>query len=169
MASKYEKVCPGCKERFDIREGYIKSTTRYWHPKCYEAKQIEKEATTERDLGRQAIFNYLTEVGFEPNYVRWGQQISKFRREGYTDVGILLTLKYWFEIKQGDIAKANGGMGIVPFIYQDAQRYYHSILQKQAQLEQEMERFANEDKKVIKLMREENKVRRLGYIDFDSI
>jgi hypothetical protein len=40
---KYIRVCPGWKEKFDIRDGYTKSTTRYWHPDCYDKKQKEKE------------------------------------------------------------------------------------------------------------------------------
>lgn len=42
----------------------------------------------------------------------------------YTYSGILGTLKYFFEIKGNSIEKANGGIGIVGYIYQDARRYY---------------------------------------------
>lgn len=168
MSGTYIRICPGCKEKFDIRTGYKKSTTRYWHPSCYEKKQEELASTKERDLGRQAVFNYLTEIGMEPNYIRWAQQLGKFRREGYTDAGILLTLKYWFEVRQEDIDKANGGMGIVPYVYQDAQRYFHKLLQKQEQLEEEVKRFANEDKQVIKLTRQKN-LKNKNIINFENI
>lgn len=166
---KYMRICPGCGKEFDIRGEYIKTSTRYWHPQCHEAKIKEKEERKEDNLGRQAIFNYLTGLGMEPNYIRWGKQRNDFHKKGYTDVGILLTLKYWFEVKQGDLAKANNGMGIVPFIYEDAQKYYQNILEKQEKLEQEMQRCATENKKVIKLTRDENVNKNIGFINFDDI
>ena len=171
MASvkKYMRICPGCGKEFDIRGEYKKTSTRYWHPQCYETIYKEKEERKEDNLGRQAIFNYLTEIGMEPNYIRWGKQRSDFHKKGYSDVGILLTLKYWFEVKQGSLAKANNGMGIVPFVYEDAQRYYKGILEKQEKIEQEMKRFAKEDKKVIKLTRDENIKRKIGFINFEDI
>ena len=45
----------------------------------------------------------------------------------YTYSGILKTLKYWFEIKKGDLEKANGGIGIVPYVYDDAFLYWRGI------------------------------------------
>lgn len=44
----------------------------------------------------------------------------------YTYSGILRTLKYVFEVKNGDLSKANGGIGIVPWKYQEAYNYYYN-------------------------------------------
>lgn len=45
----------------------------------------------------------------------------------YTYSGILSTLKYAFEIKHNDISKANGGIGIVGYLYQEAFRYNYDL------------------------------------------
>ncbi|MCM1324725.1 MAG: hypothetical protein NC218_11440 [Acetobacter sp.] len=49
----------------------------------------------------------------------------------YTYSGILKTLKYFYEIKHGDISKARNGIGIVSFVYDDAYRYWRSIWEAQ--------------------------------------
>lgn len=36
-------------------------------------------------------------------------------------------MKYFFEVKNGSLEKARGGIGIVPWIYEDAYNYYYSI------------------------------------------
>jgi hypothetical protein len=45
----------------------------------------------------------------------------------YTYSGILKALKYFYEIKGNSTEKANEGIGIVPYCYQDAYNYYFSI------------------------------------------
>ena len=49
----------------------------------------------------------------------------------YTHSGILKALIYFFEIKGNSIDKANGGIGIVPYIYKDAYNYYYAQWQAQ--------------------------------------
>jgi hypothetical protein len=36
-------------------------------------------------------------------------------------------LIYHFEVKKGDIKQANGGIGIVPYVYEQARNYYYQI------------------------------------------
>ena len=52
---------------------------------------------------------------------------------------MLKTLIYWYEIKGNSIEKANGGIGIIPYVYKDASEYYYSIYLAQ---------IANRDKKI---------------------
>ena len=42
----------------------------------------------------------------------------------FSYTGILKSLIYFFEIKGNSIEKSNGGIGIVPFIYTEAYKYY---------------------------------------------
>ena len=51
---------------------------------------------------------------------------------------MLKTLIYWYEIKGNSTEKANGGIGIIPYVYKDASEYYYSIYLAQ---------IANRDKK----------------------
>lgn len=51
-------------------------------------------------------------------------QIQKFKQQGMSYRGQLLTLKYFYEVKGSDIRKSNGSIGIVPFVWQEAELYY---------------------------------------------
>lgn len=62
--------------------------------------------------------------------------------------GILSTLKYWYEIKGNSIAKANEGLGIVPYVYSDAKKYYESIFYA-TQLNKDITNYENEKKIII--------------------
>ena len=44
---------------------------------------------------------------------------------------MLKALIYHYEIKGGDIDKANGALGIVPYVYQKAYNYYYSLWEAQ--------------------------------------
>ena len=44
---------------------------------------------------------------------------------------MLKTLEWWYEIKKNPIDKANGGIGIIPFVYQEAYNYYKAIYDAQ--------------------------------------
>ena len=58
------------------------------------------------------------------------KQIKDFQIEyNYTYSGMLKTLIYWYEIKGNSKEKANGGIGIVHFIYNDAYNYYLGLFQ----------------------------------------
>ena len=45
----------------------------------------------------------------------------------YTYSGMLKALVYFYEVKGNNKNKANGGIGIIPFIYKDAYNYYYNL------------------------------------------
>ena len=46
---------------------------------------------------------------------------------GYSYSGMLKSLKYWYEVKKESKDKANRGIGIIPFIYDDCREYYYRL------------------------------------------
>ena len=51
------------------------------------------------------------------------KQIKDYRElYNYTYSGMLGTLVYWYDVKQAPLDKANGGIGIVPYIYEQGRR-----------------------------------------------
>lgn len=166
-------ICPGCKLQVEkIEENKIKGKNnyvRYWHPQCWQAAKREKEKKIAEEMGRKAIFNYLIDLGMSPNYAFWGRQRNDFiNKYGYSDSGILMALKYWFGEKQNSISRANGGMGIVPYIYDDAQRYYRTIILKKKKLSEQARRQQEEDRKVIKVEKIEQDKRK-DFIDLNLL
>lgn len=68
------------------------------------------------------LFNY----DYVPPRAR--KQINQFIQEyNYTYSGMLKALVYFYEIKGGDKEAAHDGVGIIPFIYQDAYNYYYNL------------------------------------------
>lgn len=89
-----------------------------------EQEKIKKE---EKDA--QALEEYIV-ILFQLEYLnpRIRKQIKEYVEQyGFTYSGILKTLQYWYEVKKNDITKANGGIGIVPYVYTQAKNYYHSL------------------------------------------
>ena len=78
---------------------------------------------------QEKLDRYIMKL-FKTDYVnqRIRRQINDFIKEyNYSYSGIRKSLAYFYEVKGNPIDKANGGIGIVPYIYQDAYRYYYSL------------------------------------------
>ena len=60
------------------------------------------------------------------------KQIKEYiNNYNYTYSGMLKALIYFYEIKKNDTSKANGGIGIIPYVYNDAFNYYYAIWEAQ--------------------------------------
>lgn len=106
------------------------SQRRYAHQECSltEEQKKNKEEQDKIDLD-----NYIMQL-FKIDYVdaRIRKQIKQYREEyNYTYSGIRKALVYFYEVKGNPIEKANGGIGIVPYVYQNAYNYYLALWQAQ--------------------------------------
>ena len=126
--AKHYVICLYCNEKFDREaEPAVKvNGRRYAHQKCVEEheKSLSEE---EQDLHK--LEKYIMEL-FSDDTInpRIRRQINDFKTKNkYTYSGMLKTLIYWFEIKKGDIEKTNHGIGIIPWIYDEACQYYYSL------------------------------------------
>ena len=121
-------TCVYCKQRFDRDKfPYVQvSARRYAHQECSltEEQKLSKEEQDKIDLE-----NYILQL-FKIDYIdaKIRKQIKQYREEyNYTYSGIRKALVYFYEVKGNSIEKANGGIGIVPYVYQDAYNYYYHI------------------------------------------
>jgi hypothetical protein len=121
-------ICPYCKLKFDAdKEEYIKpNSQRYAHKKCYEeACANQKKEETDRDKVIEYIRQLFGNQNINP---RVWKQLKQYTEEyHYTYKGILNALIYAFEVRKNDVSKARGGVGIVPYVYQDANQYFTDI------------------------------------------
>lgn len=125
--------CLYCGKTFD-RDKYpsVQVGRRYAHKEC-SLSTDERKAQEEQD--KQDLDDYIIKL-LKIDYVdaRIRKQINKYIEEyQYTYSGIKKALVYFYEIKGNNIEKANGGIGIVPFIYKDAFNYYYALWQAQQQ------------------------------------
>ena len=137
-------TCTICKKRFD-RDKYpavLVNTRRYAHASCAGALS-EEQAKEEQD--RQALEEYIIQL-FNLKHMdgRITLQIKKFIQDyNYTYSGILRTLKYFYEVKKNDLSKSNNGIGIVPWVYQEAYNYYYNQwLLKQKNVDKNIEEYS---------------------------
>lgn len=119
MAKQSQVKCPICEEKF-YREDceYKQVGRRYYHQKCYESQSEDIRLTQEihekmRSLLKDAYIKQKID-----------KQIKSYLEENKTLKGIKLTLDYWYDIKKNDPTKAMGGIGIVGYIYKEAQSYW---------------------------------------------
>ena len=117
--------CRVCKRQINKKEDdwIMPSKNYYYHKKCYENWKKAEPASDEeyKDL----IYDFIKR-DLKKNYDYWicETQREKFLKQKMTNKGILFSLKYFYEVKHGDWEKGHGGIGIVPFIYNDACAYW---------------------------------------------
>lgn len=141
--AKHIVKCSICGEQFDANTvEYVKtSSRRYAHATCYEAKSAEM---TQEEKDKIALEEYIKQL-LNIDYInpRIKKQIKTYTEEyKYTYSGIRKALIYFFEIKGNSVEKANGGIGIVPYVYKQSFDYYYGIwLAKQKNENKDVETF----------------------------
>ena len=116
---KSRKVkCPEC-ETFNHKEETIYHQKRYYCKICYNNKT--KESQHYKDL-ISYICN-LYEIEAPSGFIL--VQIKKFKEQfNYTYKGIELTLEYFYEIKTNNTPEAGQGLGIIPYVYEEAKQFF---------------------------------------------
>lgn len=105
---------------------------------------------------RDALFFYILKLFgqySEDNPVNpWNiTQMQKFKSQGMSYQGQLLTLKYFYEVKKGKIERANGSIGIIPFIWADAAIYYEKQAKRADEIAAAIEKQLAQDRIEIKI------------------
>lgn len=141
-------ICPYCgkevhKASVDCVKNEIEGLglRRYYHIDCHKLAQDKpknewpyncKKAETkegEIKLYTDIIYDYmLKEQKVLPNYKKIYSQLENFykKRPALKPKGCFLTIKYHYEIKNKNQRedKSEGGIGIVPFLYDEAKIYW---------------------------------------------
>ena len=150
MAKHYVK-CYYCGEKFDANEEeYIMATSRrYAHKKCSENKE---QTLTQEQLDKIALEEYIQKL-FNIDYVepQIQLQIKRFvEKNNFTYSGIHKALIYFYEVKGNPVEKAGKSLGIVPWVYQDAYRYYFSLWQARQKNEtKEIKKYIPKTKEIV--------------------
>lgn len=126
--AKHIVKCKYCGIQFDtVQEPWVEvSPRRYAHKSCAEKydtsiPQDEKDYKELEDYIKK-IFK-LDNVGATIK-----KQIKKFKEEyNYTYSGMKKTLFWWYEIQKHPLLDSYTGIGIVPYIYDEALKYYYGI------------------------------------------
>lgn len=96
-----------------------------------ENLQLQKNTNEDRDALWYYIFRLFGQNSEDKPVSDWNvTQMQKFKAMGMPYRGQLLTLKYFYEVQKHDLKKANGSIGIIPYVYGDAKNYYEKQAQK---------------------------------------
>lgn len=161
--------CPGCALRFDrSKVECIHYKNRYWHIDCYNL-MINKIAADEKDL--KELEEYIKKL-FKIEYVsaRIRKQIKDMKESyNFTYSGIQKSLIYFYEVRQNSLDKANGGIGIVPYVYEDAKKYFYTIYMAQTQnISKNIESFVKKGRE-IKISPPQRVVKSKKLVDLDKL
>ena len=154
-------TCVYCKKKFDRDKlPFVQiSTRRYAHKECAEQ---EDQRLFKEEADKIALENYIIQL-LKIDYVtpRIRKQLNTYAEQyGYSYSGMHKALVYFYEIKGNSIEKANGGVGIIPYVYQDAYNYYYALWEaNQANQNKEIETYVPEEQ-VIKIPVPQRKVKK---------
>lgn len=120
--------CKYCGMQFDAnKEVTVKvSNTRYAHKECADkyASSISAEEQAYNELEK-----YIKKIlKIDTINAKIKKQIRDYRQEyNYSYSGMMKTLHWWYEIKGHTTELAQNGIGIIPYVYDDALKYYYGI------------------------------------------
>ena len=120
----------------------IRYKGKNYHPKCYEENKEREELST------YICELFSLKVPGPRNY----SLIKRFRENnGYTYKGMINALKYFYEVKNGNKERAKEGIGIVPYVYDEAQEYYIKIEKKNKEVKEVVEQQIGTPKENIRI------------------
>lgn len=134
--AKHIVTCRVCKQQFDTNAGkegidWCKPRRNfYYHVPCYEnwknkTKDINGKASDEMWYDSLVEFLYH-DMKMSVNFSKLQNQWESFIKKGKTAKGIYFAARYYFDYKKGDIGKSEGGIGIIPYIYEESCQYWAS-------------------------------------------
>jgi len=131
--------CRWCGDFFDtdkiLEDEWIMPTKgQYYHHDCWLEKQTPgvirptpKESNDDKEYWRQCIFDLIRrDLKGECNYSRISLQMGQYKQKykDWTYKGMFYALKWFYDIEHNDWKKANGAIGILPYIYYRGTEYW---------------------------------------------
>lgn len=116
--------CPMC-SKLNNKENTTEINKRYYCIECSEIKEKEKAKHID---DWEELFEYICELyNIKKPTGMMFKQIKEFRDTyGYTNKGIYLTLKYYYEVLDNEV-KDDTGLGIVVYYYEKAKQHFIEI------------------------------------------
>lgn len=133
--------CRICRTKFDTeKEPFVLVGQKsYYHKDCYDqwvkTRNLAGTSNGDADFWKESVIDFLyrdvkMSIDFVKLEAQWNSFIKPERK--MTPKGIYFALRYHFEVQKGDKEKAQGGIGIVPSIYNTAAEYWVNLENKKA-------------------------------------
>ena len=116
-------ICKYCKQSFDGKSGTIEIPPDH---------MAHKDCFTEMAPYTDKVMAYMfTKLGTNLNVSKVQSQLAE---SPYTVKEVFATLKYFYDVKEGSPASANGGIGIVPYVHDEAIAYWKQKNEKKKKI-----------------------------------
>lgn len=161
-----KRKCPICGQSGEEQD-MIQVGRRFYHfGECEaEKRKQEKEADDYKTLV-QYLCNLCGVT--EPNAI-WLSIIKRYREDAkYTSIGIMLTVKHYYEYLHHPIKNETNLLGIVPYYYQEAKEAFIVNLKRKKTTKQffiEGNEMTTHEKIIVKIKPKENDFRKKRMID----
>lgn len=130
-------TCQECGIKDTDKKDMIRIDDKNFHKHC--AKQYEDKKMLCDTICR--IFDF--KAPGPRNYA----YIKKFKQDGMTYSGMTGALVYFYDIKKNSTENSNGGIGIIPWVYEEARSYFRM---EEERKKSEKERLEQVDKVINK-------------------
>lgn len=140
-----EVLCQFCKSQSNKveKDKAVRIDNKNFHERCAQL-YLDKKKLHETIC---RIFN-LKQPGPRNN-----AYVSKFFNEGMTYKGMNSTLVYFYEIKKNDTKKAREGIGIIPYVYEEAREYFKMENKRKQENESRLEKIEVKTEQEIRYVR----------------
>lgn len=151
--------CPYCEEKFDKDEAH-EYKKKYYHVNCFQKWNQDKADYETLKL----YIAKLLRIEFPTGMIL--KQIKDYKdKYNYTYKGMELSLIYFFDTL-GNRAQEGQGIGIIPFVYEDAKNHYI----KQKKIADSLDDMENEETmELVVYLKPNNNKRKTKKIDMSSI
>ena len=139
-----------------------------------ENLKLIKSSNDDRDALFFYIYRLFGQYSEEEPVSSWNIiQMQRFKEKGMSYKGQLLTLKYFYDIKHNSTEKSKGSIGIIPYVWSDAELYYQNQVKKAEEISKAIKEQLEQDRLEIKINPSQylsnQKKRNKKLIDIDSI
>lgn len=183
MAKKLNPVhCRVCKRVIDRNieqeniDWVMPSKNWFYCKKCYEdwaKKKNDIHSDGSEEQWFSAMWEFLSkDLKIGPNFTKVKSQWANFIKKGFTPKGIYFSVRYHYDVKHGDSKKAEGGIGIVPHIYEECKGYW---VQREsefnnicAKIEQQMKELKEKAPKQVEYIRRDRKKKLISLSDIEE-
>jgi hypothetical protein len=152
-------LCAECDD-FVSKETKVRFNNKNYHPECAQKAQEKKE-----------LNDYICrKFAFKKPGPRVNSQITKYLEmyPYYTYKGILEALQYFYDVLNRPVPEKIDamGIGIVPSVYDDAQKYYYSVAAKQERVAEEIsEALSAEPQETVIIIKKKKKEKKFYNLD----
>lgn len=131
--------CRYCKKEIDRNvleeniDWIITEKNWFWHLDCYKEKmnadKIRNENISNGEGTEEEWFDMLwrylkKDLKISVNFIMIKKQWDSYLAKKMTPKGIYLCVKYMYDVKKINPEKGNGGIGLVPWLYEECHNYW---------------------------------------------